>query len=184
MCSIYTITKLIPLTSFFCMPRRYRRRSYRISRPLKAVKYSSETYSAAASAQYQAGTLYTSTAIPQTDVLGTRKCKNFTLTICQKHETDTPMYFALVFVPQGTNPSNLNIGNTFNNDSLVPASYYEPNQNVILQGFVDNAQVYRFKTRLARNLNSGDTIMLIWKPFADFASNCLFSYTLNYAMSY
>lgn len=166
------------------MPRRYRRRSYRISRPLKAVKYSSETYSAAANAQFQDTTLYTSTAIPQTDVLGTRKCKNFTLTICTKHESDIPMYFALVFVPQGTEASDLHIGGNFDNDALIPASYYEPNQNVILQGFVDSKQVYRFKTRLARNLNSGDTIKLIWKPFASYQSNALFSYTLNYAMSY
>lgn len=166
------------------MPRRYRRKSYRITRPLKAVKYSSETYAGAANAQFLANGLYKSTAIPQTDVLGTRKCKNFTLTICTKSNETIPMYFALVFVPQGTNASNLNIGTNFADDALVPTSYYEPNQNVIMQGFVDAAQVYRFKTRLARNLNSGDTIQLIWRPFADFTANCLFSFTLNYAMSY
>ena len=166
------------------MPRRYRRRSYRISRPLKAVKYSSETYAAAASIAFASDSLYKSTCIPQTDVLGTRKCKNFTLTLCIKSAELIPMYFALVFVPQGTNASDLNIGNTVNQQSLIPASYYEPNQNVIMQGFVDSAQVYRFKTRLARNLNSGDTIQLIWKPFDTFAAACLFSYTLNYAMSY
>lgn len=166
------------------MPRRYRRKSYRISRPLKAVKYSSETYAAANSTTFAANTLYKSTAIPQTDVLGTRKCKNFTLTICTKSSEVIPMYFALVFVPQGTTASNLNVGDQIDAGVLTPASYYEPNQNVILQGFVDAAQVYRFKTRLARNLNSGDTIQLIWRPFANFTGDCLFSYTLNYAMSY
>ena len=166
------------------MPRRYRRRSYRISRPLKAVKYSAETYAAASNAQFAANSLYKSTAIPQTDVLGTRKCKNFTLTICTKSTQVIPMYFALVFVPQGTEASQLHVGDQIAEGVLTPASYYEPNQNVIIQGFVDNAQVYRFKTRLARNLNSGDTIQLIWRPFADFETNCLFSYTLNYALSY
>ena len=169
------------------MPRRYRRRRYYPMRALKAAKYSNETYAAAASAQYQANTLYTSVAIPATSVMGTRKCKNFTLTIVAKAPASgmaTPIYFAVVFVPEGTNPSNLNIGSSFTNNVLQPTSYYEPNQNVIFQGFVDSTQVYRFKTRLARNLNSGDTIAIIWRPFADFDANCLFSYTLNYAMSY
>ena len=44
------------------MPRRYRRKSYRITRPLKAVKYSSETYAGAANAQFLANSLYKSTA--------------------------------------------------------------------------------------------------------------------------
>ena len=166
------------------MPRRYRRKSYRMARPLKTVKYSSETYAGAADVAFSAGVLYKSTAIPQTDVLGTRKCKNFTLTIVQKTNESIPIYFALVFVPQGTVASNLNIGNTVNNDTLIPASFYEPNQNVIMQGFIDESQVYRFKTRLARNLNSGDVIQLIWKPFGNFNNTCLFSYTLNYSMSY
>ena len=113
------------------MPRRYRRRSYRISRPLKAVKYSSETYAAAGDRAFEATTIYKSTAIPQTDVLGTRKCKNFTLTICTKSQDNIPMYFALVFVPQGTNPSLLNIGNQIQDNSLIPASYYEPNQKTL-----------------------------------------------------
>ena len=162
------------------MPRRYRvRRSMRIGRPLKAVKYSSETYSAAASAAFAANSLYKSTTIPATDVLGTRKCKNFTLTIVTKSQEVIPMFFALVFVPQGTTASDLNVGKTIQDDNLTPLSFYEPNQNVIFQGFVDAAQVYRFKTRLARNLNSGDTIQLIWKPLTDFQNACLFAYTLG-----
>ena len=166
------------------MPRRYRRRTYRVARPLKAVKYSNETYAAAANLAFNSESLYNSVAIPSTNVLGTRKTKNFTLTICTKSTEVIPMYFALVFVPEGTNPSTLNVGNQIVQTGLQPLSYYEPNQNVIIQGFVDNAQVYRFKTRLARNLNSGDTIQLIWRPFATFDNNCLFSFTLNYAMSY
>ena len=169
------------------MPRRYRRRRYYPVRALKAAKYSNETYAAAASADYKANQLYSSVAIPATSVMGTRKCKNFTLTIVTKAPSggeSIPMYFAVVFVPEGTTPNNLNIGANFTNNVLQPASYYEPNQNVIFQGFVDSTQVYRFKTRLARNLNSGDAIVIIWRPFADFSANALFSYTLNYAMSY
>ena len=110
---------------------------------------------------------------------GKRKCKNFTLSISTKGNS-VPLVGVLVYVPEGTNPSTLLIGNA----SQSGASLYEPNQNVIMQGFLDDAQVYRFKTRLARNLNSGDTIQLIWKPFNTFSENCFFSYTLNYAMSY
>ena len=169
------------------MPRRYRRRRYAITRPIKTVKYSNETYAGASSYTWLEGELYKSVCVSGTDVLGTRKCKNFTLTIVTKAgESDfaKPIYFALVFVPQGTNPSALTLGHTVTNNTLQSASYYEPNQNVIIQGFIDNTQVYRFKTRLARNLNSGDTIVLIWRPFANYSAGGLFSYTLNYAMSY
>lgn len=169
------------------MPRRYRRRRYAITRPLKTTKYSNETYGAAASATWQQAALYKSTCIPKADTLGTRKCKNFTLTIVAKggdNDFNKPIYFALVFVPEGTNASNINLGSSFTDTTLNSLSYYEPNQNVIIEGFIDTSQVYRFKTRLARNLNSGDIIQLVWRPFANYTDSGLFSYTLNYAMSY
>ena len=174
------------------MPRRYRRRRYAITRPLKTTKYSNETFGAAADNQWLINAKYISTCIPAATTLGTRKCKNFTLTILIKggvNDVNKPIFFALVFVPEGTSPSALNLGNQLSptesgDTALVSTSYYEPNQNVILQGFVDSTQVYRFKTRLARNLNSGDTICLVWRPFASYSATGLLSYTLNYAMAY
>lgn len=175
------------------MPRRYRRRRYAITRPLKTTKYSNETFAAATGQTWNIASYYNSVCIPAAQTLGTRKCKNFTLTIVSKSanaDYDKPMYFALVFVPEGTTPNSIRLGSTLTpGTDTTPAtlqslSYYEPNQNVIIQGFVDNTQVYRFKTRLARNLNSGDTIVLVWRPFDTYTQAGLFSYTLNYAMSY
>ena len=175
------------------MPRRYRRRRYAITRPVKTAKYSNETFAAANSSSWAQSGLYISTCIPASQTLGTRKCKNFTLTIVSKasdNDFNKPIYFALIFVPEGTVPGSLRIGSELTPGqqgqptTLTSLSYYEPNQNVIMQGFIDNSQVYRFKTRLARNLNSGDTIAIIWRPFADYTDSGLFSYTLNYAMAY
>ena len=95
------------------MPRRYRRRRYAITRPLKTTKYSNETYAAGSSTQWLDSALYSSVCIPASQTLGTRKCKNFTLTLVSKAGADDynkPIYFALVFVPEGTVPSALNIG--------------------------------------------------------------------------
>ena len=169
------------------MPRRYRRRrTYALS---KRVRYSNETYAAGAISQWSKTSLYKSTLIAGTNVLGTRKCKNFTLTVSLKSAADSadfviPIYFALVFVPEGTEASTLNVGHTITDDVLQARSYYEPNQNVIFQGIVDHNQVYKFKTRLARNLNAGDTIQLIWSPYENFEGTSLFTFTLNYALAF
>ena len=172
-------------------PKYYRRRHYRIMRPLKSTKYSSETFAAGTLHTFLAESQFKSVCIPSTNVMGVRKVKNFTLTILLKfpvgsNDINTPCYFALVYIPEGLDPSELKIGQEIpsNTNTLIAESFYEPNQNVIMQGFIDGAQVYRYKSKLARNLNSGDKIMLIWRPFADFTSQALFSYTLNYALAY
>ena len=172
------------------MPRRYRRRNYKLTRPVKITKYSNETYAAAALKQFLANQVYYSPCIPSTPVLGTRKVKNFTLTLAHsgtETTTDNIMFFALLYIPEGTAPQQINFGKGWDTDNPVilnTHSLYEPNQNVILQGFIDTKQVYRFKTRLARNLNSGDMIVLAFAPFKDYDANAFFSYTLNYAMAY
>lgn len=172
------------------MPRRYRKRSSRSVKLVKPVKYSSETYSAFNVYQWAENTLYTSTVIAGTDVLGTRKCKNFSLQIALQPNPSTPadqlipVLFALVFVPEGNNASPLHSGSTFNDGKLTALSLYEPNQNVILQGVVDGKQIYKFKTRLSRNLNSGDTIQLVWTPIGSFSADSMFIFTLNYALAF
>ena len=171
------------------MPRRYKRRSSRSYKLVKPVKYSSETFGANAIFQWLSNNNYTSTLIAGTDVLGTRKVKNFTLTITLKTAASSadftiPIFFALVFVPEGTTPSTLNLGTTINNNTLQALSYYEPNQNVIIQGCIDAQQVYRYKTRLGRNLNAGDTIMLVWRAASDFSASSYLGFTLNYALAF
>lgn len=172
------------------MPRRYRRRRYAITRPVKTAKYSNETYSSAAIAQFLTANIYYAVPIAQANVLGTRKVKNFTLTLCSKAanvaDAQQPLLFVLAFLPEGTNPSGINFGTQVDQTThAVPAlSLYEPNQNVIMSGIVDASQVYRYKTRLARNLNSGDRIILAFRALGDWTAPGLVSYTLNYALAF
>lgn len=172
------------------MPRRYRRRNYKLTRPVKITKYSNETFASAAIKTFLNNQVYYSPCIPATQILGTRKVKNFTLTLAHSGTptmTDNILFFALIYVPEGTTPNQIHFGSTWDQQNptiLSTTSFYEPNQNIILQGFIDSHQVYRFKTRLARNLNSGDMIVLAWAPFKDYDGDAFFSYTLNYAMAY
>ena len=120
---------------------------------------------------------------------GRRKVKNFTLSI-STNGNNVPLVGVLVYVPQGTNPSTLLIGQ---NSSQSGASLYEPNQNVIMQ-FVLNpvsadlngSEVQRFYSRLARNLDSGDRICLILVPAVAGSSDQSINLTgtLNYAITY
>lgn len=138
----------------------------------KPVKYSSETY-CAEMVLHNPGTTQGANAylkapvVPMVNgVLGTRKIKNITIKFlveeCTYHHTAGDadvrgmITWALVYVPEGTTPADFTWGN---NNNL--ASLYEPNQNIIMSGFADSKQPVVAKTRLARNLNSGDTIALI-----------------------
>ena len=183
------------------MPRRYRRRRYAIARPLKTAKYSNETYGT----NIYGLTLLNSSIqkqvpmVPNTTVLATRKCKNFTLRIGiveSRYNTTRVndgflLHWALVFVPQGLSPSNLVLSEA-NAAEAQPTSIsvYEPNQNVIMQGVITDMQAYTYKTRLARNLNSGDSIYLVTCFYssrtgeATETADFLAAATLNYAVSY
>lgn len=184
------------------MPRRYRRRHrYTVARPLKTTKYSSETYCSQLNIQNNAGAQgshgqFVLPVLPNAigGVLGTRKCKNFTLRLCaeqtlyddQQNQTfdRARVAFALVFVPEGTNPSHIQFG-----AGNQAASLYEPNQNVILTGIIDSNQTYSFKTRLARNLNAGDTIALVLGDLtaietAGDSTNTPVTMSCNYAISF
>ena len=184
------------------MARRYRRRHrYTVARPLKTTKYSSETYATAVNiiGSGPVGThgTFSFPVIPNAigGVLGTRKAKNFTLRLCSEQTLIQPtsgpdtfergrVAFALVFVPEGTTASPISFGS-----QNAPASLYEPNQNVILGGIIDSQQTYSFKTRLARNLNAGDTIVLILYDLYSVGNtgeviNTPVAVTCNYAISF
>lgn len=173
--------------------RRYRRynrynRTY-IPRRI-SNKYSNETKSCSyvISNNQQIGIEGWIQITSETNIQGVRKAKNFTLTVTTTPFTqngstiESVHYFALVFVPEGLGAGHLNIQNTAENHS-----YYEPNQNVILAGVIDPRKVYVFKTRLARNLNSGDRIYYLWKQAGDGSVNPIhniISFTINYALSF
>lgn len=151
--------------------RRYSRsygRGY--SRSVKPVKYSNETYNSNLAYTYTGstpGTQYV-TLIDAISQTGMRKVKNFTLSITQSPiyasdgevQATSAFIYALVYLPDGVSATSLSVGSGQNSVSL-----YEPNQNVIMSGVCssDTGQL-RLSTRLARNLNSGDKILLLFRP--------------------
>lgn len=177
------------------MPRYYKR-FYRS----KSLKYSNENACIAsvlgADPTDEAGTHKQGNfqLIPATTAQGTRKVKNLTLRILlgpsfdidktdptNRSEHPGSLSFVVVFVPEGTLPSAINVG-----DQSI--SMYEPNQNVILTGIINNDQAYTFRTRLARNLNSGDSIYIVLRD-NNAVTETTYTQTaaqfmLNYAIAY
>lgn len=181
------------------MPRGYRRRyrSYRTGRS----KYSNQTTSLLLTipeSGVDAGETFPAgqdeeqnpykgcTIVPATSVYGTRKAKNFDVQITTS-VIGCPIVAALVYVPQGTLASSLNIS-AFSPEG--PNSLYEPNQNVIGQFVIPatpegtSQSITRFKTRLARNLDSGDSIVLIMAPINSIGDGSQICATVNYAIKY
>lgn len=176
------------------MYRRGYRRSYRrsYSRPVQPVRYSNETYNV--TFQYQWTSVPTSSAvtmIPASDVQGLRKVKNFTINISQSPTFNSQgavqfassFIYALVYVPAGTTANAITIGS-----GNAAASLYEPNQNVICSGVCDSASgQLRISSRLARNLNSGDSVALVLRPTQTSGTEgniTRASVTLNFAIAY
>jgi len=93
--------------------------------------------------------------VPPTTTEGMRKVKNFTVNLVPQMDDQFPVYWALVYVPEGTQAGSMNV-------STTTASLYEPNQFVLTCGISDpTSGPIRFFTPLARNLNSGDAIYLL-----------------------
>lgn len=154
--------------------RRYRRRT---ARPLKTVKYSAETFSSnidVGEGVTDQGDITLVSAISQQ---GMRKAKNFTLRVLTN--AGLPFIWALVYVPQGTSAQPLQT------PGAQAGSLYEPNQNVIMSGFARSAAPQEtYRSRLARNLNSGDAIVFIYKPLFPPQAEFSIHVTLNYAITY
>lgn len=131
------------------------RRTYiRYKRPRKkySVQQKAFGFSAATSSTTQVE------VVPATAVEGMRKVKNITVTATVPTPYDAPLYWALIYVPQGASPGVLNIATAASD----PTSLYEPNQYVMNCGIADsNAGPIRFWSPLARNLNDGDRIFLL-----------------------
>jgi len=101
--------------------------------------------------------------VPSTTLQGMRKVKHLTLSMAAPAGTaNLDVFWALVYVPQGTGVGTLNISG---------GDMYEPNQYVMSTGIFDfNGGPLRVHCPLARNLNSGDSIALIIKNSTNVAS--------------
>lgn len=151
---------------------------------VKKVKYSNETYSINKTVQQSAaGSTQNVVMIASIDNQGMRKAKNFSLKIYTPNmqsgdnAAEGGLVWALVFVPEGTNVQNMQLG------SDTSSSLYEPNQNVIMSGIACSNQITNAKTRLARNMNAGDAIYLVFQSYNNAVAYSVGA-VLNYAIAY
>lgn len=169
--------------------RRSRGSARRYTRRIKTIKYSNETTGFSGQWTVTDGSQIQNTVVvAPANIQGTRKCKNFELSLCggpwsDENNANIPIVWALVYVPEGTQPSAVQMPDPGNASSI-----YEPNQNVIMSGIWPGnlTSNYKIKTRLARNLNSGDSIWLLFRNSFDIpdGSTKTIVATLNYAIAY
>ena len=152
------------------MPKFYKKRYYRGNRDKYSVEQTAGQLNVPPTQQAYVQ------VVPDSSIGGMRKVKHLTVNFASPDiaGTDTTGYWALVYCPQGTNPSQL---------SLSGSSMYEPNQYVMNCGTFDcNAGPVRFHSPLSRNLNSGDKIYLIVANPNSTAQG-VFLYTVRYAVT-
>ena len=152
------------------MPKYYKKRYYRGSRD----KYSVEQ---------QAGTVTTNSSgtggvsiVPSTSTQGMRKVKHLTVSMAtgdgSGSASTSVLYYALVYVPQGTSANTLQI------DS---GTMYEPNQFVMCCGVFDfDGGPLRIHCPISRNLNSGDSVALVVQNTSGVK---VYNYVVRYAIT-
>ena len=158
---------------FFGMP--YYRRPYKRPRYGKATKYSVQQKAVELTTVNDTSTAKVE-IVPGTDVEGMRKVKHLTVTVAPEITDGANFYWALVYVPQGTTPGDINISGT------LSTGMYEPNQFVMNCGVVDpNAGPIRFTSPIARNLNDGDAIYMLVRNTTGGTQqyNCVVRYAIS-----
>lgn len=97
---------------------------------------------------------YNAVVVPSSSVEGVRKVKNLTISLAYSTNStinQRTIYWALVYVPEGTVPNYLNSS----------GDLYQPSQWVLSSGILNTIQgKSRIYTPLAKNLNKGDSIYL------------------------
>ena len=144
--------------------RRYYKRTankdkYSIEQTLIAVPPSAdwEAFPEIAELHIAASKQYAISVIPPTDIQGTRKVKHFTLSFSSA-DINSLIYYSLIYVPAGYEPQRINTPK-----AGYAISSYDANQFIISQGALDfTGGPLRIKSPLSRNLNSGDSIYLVF----------------------
>ena len=133
----------------------YYRRPYKRTYYGKRLKYSIQQKAFSVGVAASPGTTL-QPLVPATTLEGMRKVKHLTVNLTPASDGSGPLYWAIVYVPQGTTAGVLNI------DSTAVSDMYEPNQFVMNCGIVDpTAGPIRFSSPISRNLNNGDSIVLL-----------------------
>lgn len=173
------------------MPRRPRRRTYRVARPLKTIKYSNETVvcnitiPAADYTQGPSPTFKAPIVLNPAQISGMRKIKNISIRGVISPNQPGYLVLACIYLPEGLQADNqeLNIAAANGNSTSI----YEPNQNVIMSGVanINSDQPFYMSNRLARNLNSNDSVLIFARPsFVNFPSAVTVSFTVNYVIAF
>lgn len=113
---------------------------------------------------------------------GVRKAKNISISIAPpSFNSNYSYYWALIYLPEGQTANELSSSNQL----------YTPSQFVINSGIVTIEQgKMRITSRLARNLNQGDSIYLLlgtnsqFLPASDALNPTQASYRFNYLVRY
>ena len=113
----------------------------------------------AANETQQNSSQYAVSIVPPVLEQGMRKVKHLTITMANNTGSSDgpPLFYAIVFVPQGYNPQAITVP-----ANGYAANNYQANQFIMSSGVLDfSAGPTRIRSRLSRNLNSGDSIYLI-----------------------
>lgn len=177
-------------------------------RAIKRVKYSNETFSnaisitAPGSSDEQLVNNYWIPVITPSATAGMRKAKNFSITITcipptaidESYIYNVPVIVSamLVYLPEGTNPMAPDYSAISEPTFPTPApltNVYKPEQNIIMSklGNLTTAGSLTMRNRLARNLNSGDSVGILLSCFSSqlqSAQQFPVVITANYAVTY
>lgn len=157
------------------MPRG-RRNNYNYYYPQRSLavgkrnKYSTMTYFLRNNSPTATGYKPYLTIVPPTEVGGMRKVKNISIQLSYDSQYtdehgviqdigDQQILWAIVYVPKGSEPGSLN-----NNIGVL----YSPPQFIMASGIYDTKEPgnsSRIFTPLSRNLNSGDGIAFVYRPY-------------------
>jgi hypothetical protein len=186
--SVIVSRRLPWFTSFLYMPRRFRRYA-RSARTVRPVRYSNETvsFTTGPGATIAQANTVSVVMVKATETQGVRKMKNPTLKFtCTPTDPLVPILWALVYIPEGFPDTALKL--RFGASPDEPSSIFEPNQNVMISGIlpaIGTSGTETFRSRLARNIQSGDKIVLLFlNPMADASVTVGINCVLNYAMCY
>ena len=147
-------------------------------------KYSISRASIATNARAGAGILGAQTEtviVASVAGQGKRKCKNFDIQLAclqQAGVRQALIYYALVYVPYGSQAGQIS--------DAGAAEFYNPASNVLAAGVYDcdEGTGFRIRTRLARNLNAGDQILLLTRAMAEAAADVGARGVVTYVVAY
>lgn len=91
--------------------------------------------------------------VPATTIEGVRQVARMTITLTEYADTNYPVFWALVYIPEGVTTT-----------SLFPSTteLFRPSNYVLATGVNDaTAGPIRISSRLRKNLNAGDRIFLL-----------------------